>query len=54
VTVLQAGAADWNKGFEKLGIFGYFLEETKSCAADIFVWMLLKMTMRKSETTNTL
>jgi hypothetical protein len=42
VTVLEAGAADWYERFEELGVFGYFLEEAKGCAADVFVWMLLE------------
>lgn len=41
VPVFEAGAADWDKGFEEFCIFGDFLEETKGCAADIFVWVLL-------------
>lgn len=39
--MFEAGATDWDKGLEELGIFGYLLEEAESCAADIFVWVLL-------------
>lgn len=41
VTVLETAAAGGYEGLKELGIFGYFLKETKSGTADIFVWMLL-------------
>lgn len=40
VSVLKAGANSWDEGFKELDVAGDLLEETKSCAANVFVWML--------------
>jgi hypothetical protein len=42
VTVFKAGTAGWDQRFEKLGILGDFLEETKAGSANVFVGVLLQ------------
>lgn len=41
VTVLETGAAGWDERLEKFGVLGDFLEESKGCTANVFVWVLL-------------
>ena len=41
MAMFEALATSWDEGFEQFGVLGDFLEETKTCAANVFVWMLL-------------
>jgi hypothetical protein len=43
--VFQAGAPDRDQWFEEFGI----LEEAETCAADIFVWIVLNIIIRRLE-----
>lgn len=41
MSMFQTWTTGRHKGFEEFCIFGYLLKESKSCAADIFIGMLL-------------
>ena len=40
--MFEAGAADWDDGFEDFDVFGDLLEESERCTTDVFVRMLLE------------
>ena len=40
--MFEAGAADWDEGFEDFDVFGDLLEEPERCTTDVFVRMLLE------------
>lgn len=42
MTMFEAGAACGDEGFEEFGVLGDFLEKAESCAADVFIGVLLK------------
>ena len=42
VSMFEAGAADWDEGFEDFDVFGDLLEEPERCTTDVFVRMLLE------------
>src|ERR1700685_4272135 len=43
VAVFEAGATEWDEGFEKFGVPGDFLKEAQGCAPDIFIRVLLEV-----------